>query len=104
MHKEEFERYREEVLETLKSYRNKIKRDSDSILFKLQILLDNHKIMYKEFIDGEGYPSYPEGAFLFFSQTDKELFCIISHLHETGEWRIPCAVRHFDDLLLLTRD
>ncbi|KKM89380.1 hypothetical protein LCGC14_1249250 [marine sediment metagenome] len=55
----------------------------------------------KMWMDGEDYPSQPKGAGMFFYRVDKELLCIVSHLGETGEWRIPCAVRHFDDLLTM---
>ncbi len=99
MNKEEFEKYREEVLETLRNYRKDIEQHPDEVRLKLQIFWDNFRIKYQKWIDGEGYPSQPKGAGIFFYRIDKELLCIVGHLGETGEWRTPCAVRHFDDLL-----
>ncbi len=99
MNKEEFEKYKEEVLETLRNYRKDIEQCPDKVQLKLQIFWDNFRIKYRKWIDGEGYPSLPKGANIFFYTIDKELLCINSHLKETGEWRIPCVVGHFDDLL-----
>lgn len=104
MDKEEFEQYKEEVLEALKIYRKDIEEYPDAMWLNLQILWDDHKIKYKEWQEGDGYPSQPEGAHIFFYQVDKELLCIVDHLGETGEWRIPCAVRHLDDLLEMIKD
>ena len=101
MNKEEFEKYREEGLETLKNYRKDIEQYPDETLIKLKNFWDNFRIEYQKWIDGEDYPSQPKGAGMFFYRADKELLCIVSHLRETGEWRIPCAVRHFDDLLTM---
>jgi len=99
MTEEEFEKYREEVLETLKNYRKDIEQYTDEIQIKLETFWNDFRIEYRKWIDGEGYPSQPKDAHMFFYRIDKELLCIVAHLKETGEWRVPCAVEHFDCLL-----
>jgi len=103
MKKEEFKKYREKVLNDLTNYREGIEHNPDIILSKLQIFWNDFKAAYKKWREGEDYLSCPKDVFYFFPTVDTELSHIIDHLEETGEWRIPCAIRHFDDLLKMIR-
>ena len=104
MTKEEFEVYKEETIEKLRDYREIIEKHTDAMWLYLQILQDDHRDVYQEWQESEGYPSLPKGAGYFLDRVDKELLCVISHLGETGEWRVPCAKQHLDDLLYLVEE
>lgn len=99
MENEEFEKYREEALETLSNYRKDIEQYPDEIQIKLETFWDSFQDVAAEWRKEEGYPSFPSGCLAFFYRVDKELLAIMSHLGETGRWRVPCALGHFDVLL-----
>ncbi len=103
MNEKEFKRYKKESLKTLKNYRKDIEQHPDEIQLKLEAFWDNFQDVSDEWRKGEGYPSLPDGSLAFFYRVGKELFAILSHLEETGKWRVPCAIRHFDDLLFFSR-
>ncbi len=76
MNKKEFEKYREEVLETLKNYRKDIEKYPDETLIKLKVFWDNFRIKYQKWIDGEDYPSLPKGAGMFFIELIKNYYVL----------------------------
>ena len=102
MTKEEFKIYRKETLDKIERYRKFIEEYPDVILLKLQILRKYNSNLYEKYEDDGHFFTVDERY--FFYVISKELFCIIDHLEETGEWRIPCAVRHFDDLLYFVKN
>ena len=99
MNEEEFLKYKEKIITELRQYREEIEEFTDATWLDLETLWEKHRAIYIKWQKGEGYPSYPVGAFHFLHHVDKELSHVISHLGETSEWRILCALGHFDGLL-----
>jgi hypothetical protein len=95
----QFSRYKEDTINALKKYREDIESNPDKVLLELTTFEKEFDIEYSAWANGEGFPSQPKGAHVFFFMTAKEIYKTISHLEETGEWRIPCALGHFDGLL-----
>lgn len=77
-----------ETLKILTVYREEIENHPDNIQLKLQDFLDDFKIE-------ESNPS----DFYITHTVHKELSACINHLAETGKWRIPSTLGHFDSLL-----
>jgi hypothetical protein len=77
-----------ETLKVLTAYREEIECHPDDTQLKLQSFLENFRI------EEDTFPNF------YITHTiHKELSACVSHLNETGEWRIPSAIGHFDSLL-----